>query len=182
MEKRKQKKYDEIFEKKLDSMEWYVIMWDINQNELTFGNIFHRGRFAEDVKQILHKRGKTKKEFMKELNSACMYSFWSKCEYEIVVNNLIRRGNYDAILNDDSFIIKKEWFAEDKQDIVYEGHNQKALQDNRIEAGPYTIQMKQYDKETKVDVYAQLKPNMERLAEYIIKETGYHIKKDTINE
>ena len=182
MEKRKQIKYDEVFMQKIDEMSWYVMTFDINTKKLENTNIFFRGRFAEDVKRILHKRGKTKAEFIKELNSACMYSFWSKCEYELVVSDLIPRGQYEAVLDNDSFRIKKEWFVDETQDIVYNGLNEDSLKSNRIEPGACTVQMKQYDTSVKIDVYSQLKPNMERLAEYIIKETGYRVKKENTNE
>lgn len=65
-------------------LEWYVYLEDINKRIIITYNVFNHYSFYEDLKKIM-KKYKTIEDFSKELKRICMYYFWSKCEYEIIL-------------------------------------------------------------------------------------------------
>ena len=65
-------------------LEWYVYLEDINKRIIITYNVFNHYSFCEDLKKII-KKYKTIEDFSKELKRICMYYFWSKCEYEIIL-------------------------------------------------------------------------------------------------
>lgn len=65
-------------------LEWYVYLEDINKRIIITYNVFNHYSFYEDLKKII-KKYKTIEDFSKELKRICMYYFWSKCEYEIII-------------------------------------------------------------------------------------------------
>lgn len=168
------KNYDEI----LENMEWKVVNWDINRRKIEYFDIFCSCRFRDSVKRLLKEKGKTMDEFVEALRRDCMWCFWSKCEYEIQVNTHMPAYCYEAELNKNSLVIKKNWYPDDTKDVVYSREDAGEFDSNKFKTGRCFIQMAEYDTSKKIDVYYQLLPNMRRLAEYIIKETGYRIKKE----
>ena len=91
--------------------EWYVYVEDYNGKQIKKFNVFHSLNFWNGCKQTF-KRYKDIKKIEEEIKSWAMYSFWSKCEYEIVITGLINRKDfkesktdvYDQLLmNWDSF-------------------------------------------------------------------------------
>lgn len=94
--------------------EWYVYVQDINAREIEKFNVFRSYNFLNGCKKTFKKYQKdkvmTKDELSKEIKDWAMYSFWSKCEYEIVVSGWVSKGNerkidvYDQLnMNWDSF-------------------------------------------------------------------------------
>lgn len=65
-------------------LEWNVYIDDINKRKIIIFNVFKHYSFCEDLKEII-KKCKTIKDFSTELKRICMYYFWSKCEYEIIL-------------------------------------------------------------------------------------------------
>lgn len=66
-------------------MKWNVYYYSINQDEIKCFNIFDHGRFLEDVVKNLKKRYK-KEEFKEKFRRDVMYYFWSKSEWELVID------------------------------------------------------------------------------------------------
>lgn len=65
-------------------LEWNTYLGDINKRTIIVFNVFKHYSFYEDLKKII-KKYKTIEDFSTELNRICMYYFWSKCEYEIIL-------------------------------------------------------------------------------------------------
>lgn len=65
-------------------LEWNVYIDDINKRKIIIFNVFKHYSFCEDLKEII-KKYKTIEDFSTELKRICMYYFWSKCEYEIIL-------------------------------------------------------------------------------------------------
>lgn len=65
-------------------LEWNTYLEDINKRKIIIFNVFKHYSFYEDLKKII-KKYKTIEDFSKELKRICMYYFWSKCEYEIII-------------------------------------------------------------------------------------------------
>ena len=67
--------------------EWYVYVDDFNKKEIEKFNVFQSLNFLEGCKRTF-KKYKDIDIIEKEIKSWAMYSFWSKCEYEIVLTSL----------------------------------------------------------------------------------------------
>lgn len=65
-------------------MEWKVWYYNINLNKIMQYDIFAHGRFNEYLKKAF-KKCKTKDEFSKEARRELMYYYWSRAEWEIVI-------------------------------------------------------------------------------------------------
>ena len=63
---------------------WNVFLSDINKKEIINYNVFNHYNFYNDLKKEL-KIIENKEEFDERLKRLCHYYFWSKCEYEIVL-------------------------------------------------------------------------------------------------
>lgn len=72
-------------------MEWYVYYDDFNTNKIIKWNIFRHYSFNEEAEKLL-KKGLSKEEFSEKLKCSLMHYMWSKCEYEVVVKELIGSG------------------------------------------------------------------------------------------
>ena len=64
--------------------EWNVFYYDINKNKITTYNIFKHSGFNKYVEKALE-TSKTKEEFAETLRRELMYYFWSKAEWELVI-------------------------------------------------------------------------------------------------
>ena len=65
-------------------MEWNVYIYNSNKRGIETYNIFNHGSFVQYVEKWL-KKCKTREEFTDHLKSELMYYFWSKAEYELVI-------------------------------------------------------------------------------------------------
>lgn len=92
-------------------LEWNVYVDDFNKREIVIHNIFNHYSFVEDLKKII-KKYTEKKEFSEQVRKILMYYYWSKCEWEIVLQGWVRKNFNDKkidvydqiILNWDRFI------------------------------------------------------------------------------
>lgn len=65
-------------------LEWNVYVDDFNKKEIVVHNIFNHYFFVEDLKKII-KKYTDKKEFSEQVRKILMYYYWSKCEWEIIL-------------------------------------------------------------------------------------------------
>ena len=72
-------------------MEWYVLNYDFNKGKAYNFNIFNSVHFLEGLKRVYEELNNSfesdVERFKERLNDILMYSFWSKCEYEIYVTD-----------------------------------------------------------------------------------------------
>lgn len=99
----------------MENLKWYVLNWNFNEKKVENFNIFNSCNFTRGLENIL-KQNLSFEDFVDKLDSELKYSFWSKCEYEIMVGDLFQEPT------------------------------------------------------EKVDIYSQVKPNIEILAKYILEE------------
>ena len=104
--------------KKCADPEWYVYVDNSNKRTIEKFNVFHSHNFLDGCKQAFKKYRKPEElnKLKDEIKSLAMYSFWSKCEYEIIITSWppanpklnfkdIKVDVYDQLmLNWDSFI------------------------------------------------------------------------------
>lgn len=67
-------------------MEWNV--YYSNNGKIDTFNVFDHWRFLEEIEDLKQKLD-SKEEFSEEVRHSAMYYFWSKCEYEILLNDWI---------------------------------------------------------------------------------------------
>lgn len=72
-------------------MEWYVFYHDFNADKIIEWNIFNHGTFRKSVKELLTENIEVD-VFKERLKSLVLYYFWSKCEYEIIINPMIGKA------------------------------------------------------------------------------------------
>lgn len=172
-------KAKEKYENLVRQMEWYTITFSFQGQKPESFNIFHSYKFSRGVVDILSSRKRlTYAEFRDAIRKECMYSFWSKCEYEIVVGPWpsfrIREVQfYGSHLN-----VKPEYYSKSKEDICFTLTNQEAAKENKMIPGKYYLQAVDDCRDTKIDVFRQLEPNLDRLTEYIIKSANYRVAKE----
>ena len=103
-------------------LSWKVMRYNFNAKEVEFFNIFRNIRLQEGLENLI-KNYTTFNKFKEDLSHELKYCFLGKCEYEVVVGDIV---------------------------------------------------IKTLDELEKVDVYAQLEPNLDILAKYIIDEVNKH--------
>ena len=68
--------------KKREPMNWKVLWFDVNAQEITEYDVL---KYREDDIKKWKKEYKTKEEFTKKLGKEMMYQYWSRSEYELVI-------------------------------------------------------------------------------------------------
>lgn len=176
-------KIQEKYEAIVDQMEWYALYMPFDNQKVEQFNIFENIHFYDGIVELLkRKKGLTFEEFVDVVRKEAMYAFWSKCEYEVIVRSWPPRRVYRGDLNHAGLTIELQWFATKKENLELEAVNRKAIEDNKMKFGRYYLQHEDDVHDFKIDVYEQLKPNLERIAEYIIKVSGYRVKKEKKEE
>ena len=73
----------------MNKLEYNVINHSSNNSCFYSYNVFNNFYLSEFLDKYKNKPVKDRniEDFSKELDHICMYAFWSKCEYEIVLKN-----------------------------------------------------------------------------------------------
>ena len=74
----------------MKNLVWNVMNYNINKSDFEIFNIFHHGSFKVYVDDIFrkYKNSKDKEEFAEKLRRELSYYFWSKAEWEVIINNV----------------------------------------------------------------------------------------------
>lgn len=92
---------------KISDLEWNVIWYSSNQNQVKEINVFQHSGFLESVAKLIKEMDYD--TFQDKLRREAMYYFWSKFEYEVLVTDLLGNGEtkidiyYQLKLNWDKF-------------------------------------------------------------------------------
>lgn len=135
-------------------LKWNVFYYDINRNKITNYNIFRHSRFNKYVEKAFE-TSKTKEEFAETLRRELMYYFWSKTEWELVIE-----------LNEDNHIFLIPWCGcrnpeETKIDVT---------NDTSFDWSGFAkkhIKRQIYKNEAKIDVYDQIEYVWDNFLEYV---------------
>ena len=76
------------------ALEWNVWISDWNNKCIKTHNVFHHYRLIEDLKKYYRKYPNNKEAFLDEIRKSLMYFYWSKCEWEIILDHWV--GPRDA--------------------------------------------------------------------------------------
>lgn len=77
-------------------LQWYVLRYDINKNDLVYFNIFNYWKLVDAIDEQLSKNFDYD-DFVEFLKSELMYTFCSRSENEIVVGDIIEPHNLKKI-------------------------------------------------------------------------------------
>ena len=68
-------------------LEWNVWVSDFNARKIETHNVFAHYGFWNDLVKFKRKYGKDREEFTKHVRSSMMYYYWSKCEWEVIIDH-----------------------------------------------------------------------------------------------
>ena len=66
-------------------MEWNVYVENFNTKEIEVWNVFDHSSLRRDIAKLARRRGLTKEVFEESMKTNMMYYYWSKCEWEIIL-------------------------------------------------------------------------------------------------
>lgn len=137
--------------KEFKPLTWLVTYYNCNANKIEYYNIL---KHREELIKKLKKQCDTKEEFAEKMRREMMYSFWSKCEWELVIE-----------IDSDNRIWLNPWVGcrepenvridvTDREDFDWNGFAKEH------------INKQVYKNKAKIDVFDQLKWRWEELVNY----------------
>lgn len=135
-------------------LEWNVLYYDINRNKITTYNIFNHRRFNKYIEEAFEKY-KTKEEFAETLRRELMYYFWSKVEWELVIE-----------LDEDNHIFLIPWCGcRNPEEIKIDVTNDTSF--DWMGFAKKHIERQIYKNEAKINVYDQIEYVWDSFLEYV---------------
>jgi hypothetical protein len=135
-------------------LEWNVLYYDINRNKITTYNIFRHSRFNKYVEKAFEKC-KTKEEFAEILRRELMYYFWSKAEWELIIE-----------LTKDNHIFLIPWCGcRNPEEVKIDVTNDTSFDWSNF--AKKQIERQIYKNEAKIDVYDQIEYVWDNFLEYV---------------
>lgn len=140
-------------------LKWNVYRYSINRDKIEPFNIFEHYSFSEYVKHAM--KLKDKDEFIGRLKSELMYYFWSKSEWELIVE-----------ITEDNRVFLAPWCGCREPDRVKIDVTDDTTIDWKGFAGVH-IARQRYKTKAKVDVFDQVMFEWEKFVEYVWNEASY---------
>lgn len=126
--------------KEFKSLSWLVAYYDCNANKITYYDVL---KYREDFVKKLKKKCATKEEFAEKMRRECLRVYWSRCEYELIIE-----------ITEDERILLKPWAGcRDVERATIDVTN-----DTSFDWVGFAKQHidKRYGNEEKIDIYSQL--------------------------
>lgn len=105
-------------------LEWNVYISEFNGRRIEKHNIFDHNGVMDDLRKAARKYREDKEAFAEEVRRSLMYYYWSKCEWEIILQHWPPRQDfrdekidvYDQVmLNWDHFI---DYLWENRKELL----------------------------------------------------------------
>lgn len=127
-------------------MEWNVYYYNINRNKIELFNIFDHWSFCEYTKKAM-KKLKTKEEFAEQLKRELQFFYWSKAEWELIVE-----------ITEDNRVYLIPWCGCRNPEEVKIEINPVVTEDgfNWLEFARLHTKRQRYKNKAKIDVYDQV--------------------------
>lgn len=77
------------------NLEWNVLWYNPNTRNIEPHNVFNNVTFRNEC-VLAAKKIDDEKEFKEEVRHALMYTYWCRCEYEVVISSFPPRKDTDA--------------------------------------------------------------------------------------
>ena len=139
--------------KEFKSLSWKVKNYDVNRDVIEDYDILD---YREDFIKKLKKKCKTKEEFSKELHSEFLWQYWSRAEYELIIQ-----------LTDDGRVILLPWCGSRNPEDVAIDVTEDTSFDWKGFAAEH-IRQQIFKNEAKIDVFDQVTygDQFEKLVDY----------------
>lgn len=150
-------------------LKWNVFYHNVNKNKITTYNIFKHGSFNDYLNKAF-KKCKTKEEFAQTLRRELVYYFWSKAEWELIIE-----------ITEDNRIFLIPWCGcrnpeETKIDVTDDKNF-----DWRSFAEKH-IRKQIYGNKAKIDIYDQVMFNWDVFVEYVWNSKIHRPRKKKVEE
>lgn len=143
--------------KKAADLEWYVYNYDSNKNKIEPFNIFRHWKLCEDIENA-RKKYKVRDEFIEQVRKELVYYFWSKSEYELIIQL------------EENRVFLLPWCGcrnseEVAKDVTYENPEWEHFAE-------YHISRQIYGNKAKIDIYEQIVWLWDEFAIWLCDELG----------
>lgn len=137
-------------------MKWDVYYYNFNANKIESFNILDHWSFREYTKKAA-KKLKTKEEFAEQLKSELRYYFWSKAEYELIIE-----------ITEDNHIFLIPWCGCRNPEEVKIEINPVVTEDgfNWLEFARLHTERQRYKNKAKIDIYDQVMFNWDKFVDW----------------
>ena len=136
---------------------WNVYVGDFNSGEIKLYNIFNHWAFYDDCVKVKKRFKDDREGFAKEVRSSLMYYFWSKCEWEVVLQHWPSGELYG---------LRKTFTMEEMyHGLKYPEGKILAAPDKRFQVRVFPEHNRFNDK--KIDVYEQVMNNWDIFIDYL---------------
>lgn len=133
-------------------MNWFVYNFNINAQKIEKYDIFKHGGFREYATKAA-KKYKNREEFAEQIKRELMYYFWSKCEYELIVE--ITENNCILLIPWCGCKTTEQVDVTDIKDFDWRGFAEKH------------IRRQVYKNRAKIDIYDQVNYVWDDFIEYV---------------
>lgn len=131
---------------------WLVTYYDCNADKIKYYNIL---KYREDFIKKLKKKCNTKEEFSEKMRQEMMWAYWSKCEWELIIevddNNRIWLSPWVGCRNPENVRID----VTDREDFDWRNFAEDHILNKGYENG-----------EAKIDVFDQLEYRWDEFIDY----------------
>lgn len=90
-------------------MVWNVYVSDINGRRIVVHNVFDHGRLIDFCRRNYKKNKDDRNEFCEQLRRDLMYCYWSKCEWEIILQSWPPRDDFQDEKIDVWYQVRLNW-------------------------------------------------------------------------
>lgn len=149
-------------------LKWIVYRHNFNADKIETYNVLGSKHFLEEIKKIM-KKCKDRDEFSEALKIEMMYHFWSRCEWELIIE-----------ITEDNRIFLIPWVGCREPDEVKIDVTDDESFDWRGFAELH-IGQQVYKTKAKIDVYDQLNYRWEEFVDYVLNSGLYRPRKKKIN-
>lgn len=147
-------------------LKWNVYRHNFNADKIEIYNVLSGKFFLEEIKKIMKKhRDKDRNEFSEALKREMMYHFWSRCEWELIIE-----------ITEDNRIFLIPWVGCNKPDEVKIDVTDDESFDWRGFAEKH-INQQVYKTKAKIDVFDQLDYRWEEFVGYVLNSGLYRPRK-----
>lgn len=151
-------------------LKWIVYYHDFNTNRIKTYNILSGEYFLEEIKKILKKyKDKDRDEFSEALKREMMYHFWSRCEWELIIEII-----------EDNHIFLIPWVGCREPDEVKIDVTDDESFDWKGFAELH-IGQQVYKTKAKIDVFDQLNYRWDEFVNYVLNSGLYKPRKKKID-
>lgn len=147
-------------------LKWNVYRYNFNADKIEIYNVLSGKFFLEEIKKIMKKhRDKDRSEFSEALKREMMYHFWSRCEWELIIE-----------ITEDNHIFLIPWVGSREPDEVKIDVADDESFDWRGFAEKHIAQQR-YKTKAKIDVFDQLDYRWEEFVDYVLNSGIYRPRK-----